>query len=379
MPLPRMVEMEKPETPDRLRSVDIYRGAAIAAMVLVNAQFSHDDSYRQLAHAAWHGWTFADTVFPTFLFIVGVSLALSTSARASRGQTSTDLLAHALTRALILLCCGIAIDYIRFPVREFPFAGFQPHVQITGVLQKIAICYLVAFAIHLWLGLRGAILAIVGFNILYFALLYHYPVPGCPAGSMTVTCNFPGYIDRVLLDGVRWNSDAFDPDGIGAILPAITTVLFGTVAGQFLENDKTSHRRLLWLVVAGAILIGVGELLATRVPFNKQLWTPSFAVLMAGLSTIGLALVTYLVDGRKWARWLSPLQILGKNALSAYLMSRLIENVPRVRVRGASLYNDFLARIAQPPNASLLFAVIVLGLVFVMVWLLERWRLQLKV
>src|SRR5262245_33407236 len=100
----------------RLASIDVFRGATIAAMILVNGQYSPESSYRQLAHAAWNGWTFADTIFPCFLFIVGVSMTLSTGSRLARGEARGHLLAHAARRALLLFACGVVIDYLRVPV-----------------------------------------------------------------------------------------------------------------------------------------------------------------------------------------------------------------------------------------------------------------------
>ena len=126
-------------------------------MIIVDGQFSNEDSYRQLAHAAWKGWTFADMIFPTFLFIVGVSLTLSTASRLARGEDRTRLLGHAVRRSLLIFGWGIVIDYLRVPSHDFPFIGLQDHLQLTGVLQKIAVCYLVAFHIYLWTGLRGVI------------------------------------------------------------------------------------------------------------------------------------------------------------------------------------------------------------------------------
>ncbi|HEY3486259.1 MAG TPA: heparan-alpha-glucosaminide N-acetyltransferase domain-containing protein [Ilumatobacteraceae bacterium] len=365
----------------RLGSIDIFRGATIAGMILVNAEFSHEASYRQLAHAAWNGWTFADTIFPCFLFIVGVSLFLSTVARVERGETRGRLLAHAVRRALLLFACGVVVDYLRVPAHEFPFVGVQDHLQLTGVLQKISICYLLAFLIFLWTGLRGVIAAVVGFNLLYLGLLYFYPVPGCGAGSLAVDCNFPGYIDETVLHGFRWNNAGFDPDGLGAILPATTSVLFGVLAGQLLNRSQHDPRqRALLLAVGGLVLIGAGMLLSRWVPINKQLWTTSFAVLMAGFAATGLAIVMWLVDGGKsLRRWLAPLEILGQNAIAAYLLSRLIVNVPRVHLLGKSLHDDLLAHVANPATSSLLFALAVLAMVFVAIWLMDRrgWRLKL--
>jgi predicted acyltransferase len=357
----------------RLKSIDVFRGATIAAMILVNCQFSQEYSYPQFVHATWNGWTFADTIFPCFLFIVGVSLTLSTTSRMARTEERSHLLRHALRRSLLIFGCGLAIDYLRIPSREFPFVAFQDHLQLSGALQKIAVCYFVAFLIYLWSGLRGVVLAIVGLNLIYLGLLYFYPVPGCGAGSLVVSCNFPGYLDELVLDGFRWNSTAFDPDGLGAILPAITSVLFGVLAGQFLHRErKPQQHSPSQLLVGGIVLIAAGALLSIWVPINKQLWTPSFAVFTSGLAAIALAFTIWLVEGRLLGRLFRPLEIFGLNAIAAYLISRLVANVPRVHIMGKSLYADILAPVASPPNASLLFAIVVLSVVYIVVWLMSR-------
>lgn len=366
-----------PAAPPRLKSIDVLRGATIMAMILVNAQFSSEDSYRQLAHAAWNGWTFADTIFPTFLFVVGVSLALSTESRLARGEDRSRLFGHALRRSLLLFACGVVIDHLRFPVREFPFVALSQPFHLTGVLQKIAICYFVAFNIYLWAGLRGVVIGIAGLNLLYLGLLFLYPVPGCGPGSLTVDCNFPGYLDEIVLDDFR-RENPFDPDGVGGILPAISTALFGAAAGELLRRDRLPRQRLVWLLAGGIALLAAGGLLSMWVPINKQLWTTSFAVFMAGLSATALAGCS-LLDGRPLPRWVRPLEIFGLNAIAAFLISRLIENVPRVHIMGWSLHDDVLARIASPANASLLFAIVVLASVYVPIWLLHRrgWYLKL--
>jgi predicted acyltransferase len=290
-------------------------------------------------------------------------------------------MAHAARRALLLFASGVVIDYLHIPSRTFPFIGFEAHIQLSGALQKISICYLLAFLIYLWIGLRGVIVGIVGLNLLYLGFLYFFPVPGCGPGSLSISCNFPGYIDKIVLDGFRWDLAAFDPDGVGAILPATTSVLFGVLAGRLLvQDDQQPRQRLLWLLSAGLALIAAGELLSEWVPLNKQLWTTSFAVLMAGLAATGLAFAIWLVDGRHaMPHFLRPLEILGLNAIAAYLISRLVVNVPKVHVHGKSLHDDFLAPFTSPATASLLFAMIVLAAVFLVIWFMDRqgWHLRL--
>jgi len=357
----------------------VFRGAAIVAMILVNAQFSPRDSYHELLHSDWNGWTFADTIFPSFLFIVGVSIPLATAARLARDESRSALLGHALRRTVLLFALGVTIDYLRIPSHTFPFVGVQGHLQLTGVLQKIAICYLAAVAIYLWTGLRGTVVAIAGLNIIYLALLYFYPVPSCGAGLLTVDCNFPGYLDSVVLKQFRWNDTAFDPDGLGAILPAISSVLFGVVAGEIVRHQPDAQRRALQLLEAGLVLVIAGMLLSIWVPINKHIWTTSFAVLMAGLSASAYAGAVWIIDGRAPQAWSKPLDILGRNAIVAYLLSRPLANIPRVHLAGKSLYENVLAPMMYPHIASLAFALLVLLTVYCLVWFADRrrWRLSL--
>jgi predicted acyltransferase len=359
-----------------LVSLDVFRGAVIAAMILVNSQ-SPPDAYRAFVHSAWHGVTFADTIFPAFLFIVGVSLTLSTAARVGRGEDQGRLVAHAARRSALLFASGVVIDVLQFPSRAFPFFAFGDHLQLTGVLQKIAVCYFVAFLVYLRGGLRGVITAIVALNLVYLALLFFYPVPGCGPGVLTTACNFPGYVDRVVLDGFRWDDlTKQDPDGIGAVLPAITSVLFGVLAAQVLRSEPGQRQRAVRLLGGGIGLMAAGAVIAIWVPVNKPLWTTSYAALMGGLAAVGLAISLWVVDVKQAGRWFKPLEILGLNSVAAYLLSRPTTNVIEVHVRGMSLYT-ILRGFASPPTASLLFAMAALLAVYCLIWLMHRagWHL----
>lgn len=363
----------------RLRSLDVFRGATIAAMVLVNAQFSHEVGYRQFWHSDWEGWTFADTIAPCFLFIVGMSLTLSSRSRALRGEDQARTIKRAIWRALLILACGIAIENLQFPVHEFPFIAFTDHLQLSGTLQKIALCYLIAFLIYWRSGWRGAVVAIIAINLLHLAFLYHYPVPGCGPGSLVKTCSFPGYLDDLLLGPFRSLGPRFDGDGLASVIPATGTVLFGTLAGALWQTSLPRRTRLVYLLAAGVFLICVGELSSEFIPINKYFWTTSFSLLMAGLSATGLAIVIWLVEGRPLLSWLRPFEILGLNAITAYVVARFLENVPRIHVMGMSLYADVLERLASPANASLLFAALVLVVTYFIVWSMDRqgWKVKL--
>src|SRR5687768_14800812 len=148
----------------RLRSLDAYRGITIAAMILVNDPGAVEDTYPALLHAPWTGWTFADTIFPAFLWIIGVSITLSTTARLARGQDRGTLLRHGLQRSALLFLIGIVLSDLTFPVQTFPYFRFEDYLPLTGVLQKIAVCYLAAMAIFLWTSWRGVITWIIGLS-----------------------------------------------------------------------------------------------------------------------------------------------------------------------------------------------------------------------
>jgi predicted acyltransferase len=345
-------------------------------MVVVNSLGSREDSYAQLLHAPWNGWTLADTIFPSFLFIIGVSLTLSTAARMEGGVDRASLVAHALRRALLIFAAGVFIDTLEFPYRLFPYFTFRDHLQLTGVLQKIAICYLPAFFLFLWTGWWGVLAGIFGLNILYLGLLYLYPVPGCGAGILTAECSFTSFVNNLLLDG-HTSGAVYDPEGLGTVLPAITSVLFGVLAGGILRAEPSHDRRIQILLGSGLGLIALGTLLSSWIPFNKQLWTPSYAVFMAGLSATFFAACYWAIDVRQWGRWFKPLEIFGLNAIATYLASRPVDHALRVHVFGVSV-PEILERVASPPRASLLFAVVVLVALYVGAWFMFRRRWFLK-
>ena len=346
-------------------------------MILVNTPGSPAESYAFLRHAAWFGWTFADTIFPAFLWIIGVALTFSSAARLGRGESRISLFRGALQRSALLYVCGIVLNDI-FTNRSFPFYHFAPYLQLTGALQKIAVCYLAATVIFLWGGWRGVIVGILVLNLVYLGLMYFLPVPGCSAGIWSVECNFAGYFDRLVLSGhmTRFET-AQDPDGLGSLLPAVSSVLFGVVAGVLLRRAPDQRSRLRSLLTMGAGLVVAGLVLSIWIPISKPLWTSSFAVLMAGLASLCMAVCYWVVDMRQWTQPFRPLEILGMNAIAAYIVSMVGGSIPHVHVSGVNLYDLFL-KVASPANASLAYAVTWLLAVYAFAWFMYRRRWFLR-
>ncbi|HLJ47511.1 MAG TPA: hypothetical protein VKU01_15960 [Bryobacteraceae bacterium] len=365
----------------RLVSLDAFRGATIALMVVVNNAGSGRDSYLPLRHAEWHGWTLTDTVFPSFLWIVGVAITLSLGKQLAVGVPRGKILAKVLRRAAILFVLGLAV---------YAFPDFSLGTQrIMGVLQRIAICYLAASAIFLFTGVRGQILWIAGLLAAYWAMMTFIPVPGFGAGHLDVEGNFAHYVDRLVLGAHNYASTkTWDPEGVISTLPSIATALLGIMAGHILRLRRGLRDRLLWLALAGAALVAAGLIWNIWLPINKKLWTDSFSLFMAGLDFVAFAAFAWLVDELGWHKPVRPLVILGMNAIAVYLASEfLAEFLDAVHWTSGGnpvslqshIYQTWFAPLASPANASLLYSVTYTLLMLAIAYVMYRRGWFLKV
>ncbi len=325
----------------RLESVDAMRGATIAGMIVVNNPGTWSAVYPQLRHAEWHGWTYTDTIFPFFLFLVGVSMALSFGERRASGASRSDARAQ---------------DHLagRHPGRPGPglnLVGFlalhREHYRIPGVLQRIGLCVSAAGLIYLVGGVRGAAWGAVGLLLVYGILIATGPLD--PQG------NLPARLDRAVFGAHTWNG-TFDPEGLLSTLPAIATTLLGTLAGERLRGPASLRRKVAELAMAGTAATAIGLAAARMIPINKNLWTPSYAVLMAGLAALALALCVALVDvaGGGARKIVAPFVWLGRNAIAAFTLSSLASvaliaiRVPGADGKPALALDDDLPRSLRP-------------------------------
>jgi predicted acyltransferase len=370
---PRLSVSIEAAVPRRLVSLDVFRGAAIVAMILVNNPGDPARTFAPLVHSSWHGWTFADTIFPAFLWISGFALALSMQARAAGGQDRPQLLVAALRRAALLFACGLLVE-------GFPYFDFS-HYQYTGVLQKIAVAWFLAYTICLYTERRGRIVALSVLFVAYVCFMYGVHVPECGTGPWSPQCNAARYLNDRELAGHLWAAHmGNDPDGIVGSLAATASVLLGVLAMSWFRSSSASGPR--WhkdrLAAVSAVLLATGLAASTWIPVNKILWTPSYTLFMAGLSGGAFLAVYWLVDDLGLRRWVKPLQIFGMNALAAYVLSRLGADLLKKQVHGQSIYRDLLLPWMAAQWASLAFALLNVLAVFVLVWLLYRRRIFLK-
>jgi predicted acyltransferase len=351
----------QPKKPGRLLSLDVFRGATMALMVLVN-NGGGPGSYPQLEHSEWNGWTLTDTVFPSFLWIVGVSIALSLSKRLAAGVSRSTIIAQTFRRAAILYCLGLLV-YL-YPTFQFGT------MRLLGVLQRIAICYLVASLIYLTSSLRGQILWLLGLLTGYWMLMKLVPVPGFGTGHLDVQGNFAHYIDRLVLGRHNYSeTKSWDPEGIVSTLPSIATVLFGILAARILQWRRDIAARSSWLFVIGGLLLVAALICNQWLPINKKLWSVSFCLWMAGLDFTVFAGALWVIDGEGYRRFTKPFSIIGMNAIAIYMVSELLaETLGMIRVGGGSLqawiYRTAYASWAAPADASLLYALSYVLLMF---------------
>ena len=356
----------------RLVSLDAFRGATMALMVLVNNPGDGSHVYAPLEHSDWHGWTPTDVVFPSFMWIVGVAMTLSFAKRLEAGASRTGLLLQAFRRAAIIFILGLLV---------YVYPGFSLETQrIPGVLQRIAICYAIAAAIYLWTGIRGQLAWILGLLAAYWLAMTLIPVPGYGAGRLDVEGNLAHYVDHIVLGTHNYrHTRTWDPEGIVSTIPAIATVLLGIMGGHILRLPKSLGERVRWMLAIGAVLLIAGEVLNLRMPINKKLWTDSFVLFMAGLDFVIFAGFLWLVDGLGKRRIVQPLVILGMNAIAVYLASEFLDEALDATHIHGWLYQHFFSWPASPYNASVLYAIVYVLFMYLIAWVMHRRGVFLKV
>lgn len=270
----------------------------------------------QLEHSDWNGFTFYDCIFPLFVFIMGASLPFALRNRVERGDDKTDLFKHIARRGFTLLVFG----WIYGGLLNFDLE----HMRWLGVLQRIAICYFFAGVIVLYTDVRGQVAALVGLLLGYWALMALVPVPGVGAGVLTPEGNLSGYIDRLLLPGRYCCSDLYDNEGILSTLPAIGTALLGVLSGQWLRSPGSGNRKAAGLLGAGVVSLAVARLWNPFFPINKLIWSSSYVLFAGGWSLLFLAFFYYVVDVLEFRAWAFFFIVIGMNAITIYLASRII-------------------------------------------------------
>jgi predicted acyltransferase len=376
--------------PQRLISLDVVRGITIAFMIMVNNN-GGPGSWGFMNHAQWNGLTATDLVFPTFVLVVGAAIAFSFESRLKRGATRTQLAWHTVKRAVILFLFGIVVN-------NFPFFALV-HMRFYGVLQRIAVCYLVVGLFYLWdrrVWTKVAVAAVL--LVGYWVLLRWVPVPGAGMPGrdfpfMDRTQNMVSWLDRLLMPHHLYldppDHNVRDPEGLLSDLPAIGTALIGLLTGLWLREARAVKTKAAGLAAAAVACLGCGYLWSLWFPLNKNMWTSSYVLVAAGWSLALLTVVFWMVELRGWRKgWTWPWLVFGSNAIVAYMISELLPGVlEHIAIPVGGKHESLQVFLSAPifahiPNAgwaAFAYSVSYTAVCFVPVWVLYRKKIFLKV
>jgi predicted acyltransferase len=331
-------------------------------MILVNNTTGR--THPQLVHARWNGWTLTDLIFPFFLFIVGVALVYSLSKQTETGKQRREIYVKMARRAIVLIVLGLLINLPGYDLSNF---------RIPGVLQRIAVCYVIVSLLVLHTSIKWQAYIAFGLLIVYWLLIELVPVPGYGAGVLAPVGNLPGYVDGIILKGHTWLPNGFDPQGILSTLTSISNVLFGALAAHWLMSKKNELEKLNGLLAAGSIAVALSLVMGIWIVFNKRLGTPSFTLFVGGMALLFLGICYWLIDMKGYKKWTTPFLVFGKNAIAVYFLSTIIANIMEaVRIPQLTgpavplpryLSHMILAPWAGTVGANLLYAVI-----YVLIW-----------
>jgi predicted acyltransferase len=364
----------------RMLSLDVLRGITIFFMIMVNNNGGH--AWWPFEHSAWNGWTPTDMVFPTFLFLVGVTTVFSTESRLKRGVSAAAQVPHVFRRFVILFALGLLVN-------TWPLFHLS-HLRVWGVLQRIALCYLVCGLWYLWDRRASTkIVAVVVLLVGYWILMRWVPVPGYGLPGRDIPfldkdANMVAWLDRTMHIGHLYEGTR-DPEGLLSTFPAIGTALLGMLAAMWMRTSRTLERRWAGILGAGIVLIILGQLWNPWFPINKKLWTSSFVLFMAGCAMVLWALLIWLIEVKGWRKGSGFWLVFGMNAIASYVLSELlapllgtIDVAPRESL-GMWIYTHTYAHFQPPGLGSLLYSIAFTMVCWVIMLIFYRKKIFIKV
>ena len=368
----------------RYLALDVLRGITIALMVMVNTPGSWSNIYAPFRHAAWHGFTLTDLVFPTFLFVVGN--AASFSLKKYEKQSESLFLKKIFKRSLLIFILGLLLNAFPFVTREageIVLKDFSS-LRIMGVLQRIALCYLFASLIIHYCKMRGLLILSALVLLLYWFIMWYF---GTHPDPYSLEHNAALKLDQLIFPSENlWNGFGipFDPEGLLSTIPAIVNVIAGYITGKFIQKSGSSLKGIFKLMVIGVMLLGIALLWDMYFPINKGIWTSSFVMYSTAWDLIILAILVLIIEVFRFKRWTYFFQAFGRNPLFIFIMSGvLIKLLLLIFVEGEPLklwiYNNFYVNWLESYNASLAFAISYMFLLWLLGYFLDRKKIYIKV
>ncbi|HTL10806.1 MAG TPA: hypothetical protein VL307_21180 [Chitinophagaceae bacterium] len=346
----------------RFPALDVFRGITICFMIIVNTSGNGPTTFSPLMHAAWHGFTPTDLVFPSFLFAVGNAMSFVMLKWSTKPAAA--VVGKILQRTALIFLLGYLMYWFPFfrldkAHHMLPFPITQ--TRVLGVLQRIALCYGITALLFYYLKPKTVVIISICLLLGYWAILL---LAGDAGRELTMTGNAGLYLDKWIMGEAHMyhgEGIAFDPEGWLSTLPAIFNVVAGCMAGRFLQKKGNSYEALAKLLLAGAALVAIAYCWNYILPINKKLWTSSFAVYTVGLDCLILAAIIYIVDMQHKRAWTPFFEVFGRNPLFIYLLSEVgITIIYMIPVGKISLFSWLYLHVFKWTGAytgALLFAV----------------------
>ncbi len=353
----------------RLVSLDVVRGITVAGMILVNNGYG--STFSPLKHAEWNGLSLSDLVFPFFLFIMGVSIYISFEKRGF--DFTSQKFTKILRRTVILLVTGIAINWLDMAFDGNPWAFGE--LRFWAVLQRIAVCYIVASVIALTVNHRYILTIAITLLIIYTVILI-FGHGYAPSKDFNILYKVDAWM---LGDAHLYHRSPVDPEGLLSTVSALTNVLFGFYCGMKMQQTKQLSGKVNNLLIIGAILSLAGLIINYALPFNKRIWSPTFALVTSGFCALLLALVMTAIDRDKIRNPLITFfRCFGVNALILYISSELMAIIFGNLGISDLIYEGVSLLIPYPKLTSLLYALTFVMMNYAIAYLLYRKRIYIK-
>lgn len=377
----------------RYYSLDVFRGATVCLMILVNNPGSWGHIYPPLKHAPWHGLTPTDLVFPFFLFAVGNAMAFVMPRLEAAGDAK--FWRKVIQRTLLIFLIGLFLNW--WPFTEWHDGSLRfihwvnpsnPNsgIRITGVLQRIALCYFFASVLIYYLKLRKAFYVGLVLLLIYWLLCFL----GNPSDPYSMSGWFGTQIDKDVLGLAhiyKGEKIPFDPEGLMSTIPAIVEVIFGFIVGDYIQKKGKTYEMLTGLFVAGIAMILTGFCWDMVFPINKKIWTSSYTIYTSGLATLTIATMIYMIEFRNVRGGVTRFfDVFGKNALFVFALSAFLPKGLRlIRLeKGVNPWNFMYEKVysgipGDPRLGSLLFALTVITFMWLICYWLDKKKIYIKV
>jgi predicted acyltransferase len=322
------MNVSTPVSSNRSLALDIFRGITVCFMIIVNTQVSDNESFSQLQHAHWNGFTPTDLVFPSFLFAVGNALSFAMKKWENMNQAA--VVGKILKRTVIIFLIGFLLYWFPFFHMESGHLTLNPisHTRILGVLQRIALCYGIGSLLLYFCSTRTVVVISILFLLGYWVVLLLFPVAGGDPFGMLTSAQYR--LDMAVLgDGHMYHGGenggvGFDPEGILSTLPAVVNVIVGYYTGVFVSKHGKTYEGLSKLLLWGCGFLAMAWFWNLVFPVNKKIWTSSYVCLTVGIDMVILAFLTYIIEFRQKVKWTSFFAVFGKNPLFVYIVSEVL-------------------------------------------------------